>query len=81
MISVGIILIPLQFLQDTLDALFNILMQNSDSDLYDELVFDALVNTCNANDVMSLKAFVLFSDFPRWPHLGSKISPVQTEVR
>ena len=33
-----------QFLQDTLDALFNILMQNSDSDLYDNLVFDALVS-------------------------------------
>jgi len=32
-----------QFLQDTLDALFNILMENSDSDLFDALVFDALV--------------------------------------
>jgi dedicator of cytokinesis protein 1 len=32
-----------KFLQDTLDALFNILMENSDSDLYDNLVFDALV--------------------------------------
>ncbi|XP_013378716.1 LOW QUALITY PROTEIN: dedicator of cytokinesis protein 1-like [Lingula anatina] len=32
-----------KFLQDTLDALFNILMQNSDSDLYDQMVFDALV--------------------------------------
>ncbi|XP_054707947.1 dedicator of cytokinesis protein 1-like [Uloborus diversus] len=32
-----------KFLQDTLDALFNILMQNSDSELYDNLVFEALV--------------------------------------
>ncbi|ESO09209.1 hypothetical protein HELRODRAFT_109536 [Helobdella robusta] len=32
-----------KFLQDTLDALFNILIENSDSDLYDKLVFDALV--------------------------------------
>lgn len=32
-----------KFLQDSLDALFNILMQNSDSDTYDELVFDALI--------------------------------------
>ena len=32
-----------QFLQDTLDALFNILMENSDSDLYNQRVFDALV--------------------------------------
>jgi len=32
-----------QFLQDTLDALFNILMENSDSDAFDNLVFDALV--------------------------------------
>ncbi|XP_064631450.1 dedicator of cytokinesis protein 1-like isoform X3 [Lineus longissimus] len=32
-----------KFLQDTLDALFNILMQHSESDYYDNLVFDALV--------------------------------------
>lgn len=32
-----------KFLQDVLDALFNILMQNSDSDLYDNMVFECLV--------------------------------------
>ncbi|KAJ8404831.1 hypothetical protein AAFF_G00332180 [Aldrovandia affinis] len=32
-----------KFLQDTLDALFNIMMENSDSDTFDILVFDALV--------------------------------------
>ncbi|XP_015202316.1 dedicator of cytokinesis protein 1 isoform X1 [Lepisosteus oculatus] len=32
-----------KFLQDTLDALFNIMMENSDIDTYDTLVFDALV--------------------------------------
>ncbi|XP_078449223.1 dedicator of cytokinesis protein 1-like isoform X1 [Lampetra planeri] len=32
-----------KFLQDTLDALFNITMENSESDKYDELVFDALI--------------------------------------
>ncbi|XP_035261079.1 dedicator of cytokinesis protein 1 isoform X5 [Anguilla anguilla] len=32
-----------KFLQDTLDALFNIMMENSDSDTFDTLVFDALV--------------------------------------
>jgi dedicator of cytokinesis protein 1 len=32
-----------KFLQDVLDALFNILMQNSDSDLYDKMVFECLV--------------------------------------
>ncbi|CAN8023877.1 unnamed protein product, partial [Ixodes persulcatus] len=32
-----------KFLQDILDALFDILMKNSDSDLYDNLVFEALV--------------------------------------
>jgi len=37
------LLLHLQFLQDTLDALFNVLMENKDSDLYDNLVFDALV--------------------------------------
>ena len=33
-----------QFLQDLLDSLFYILMQNMISDLYDNLVFDALVS-------------------------------------
>ena len=33
-----------KFLQDTLDALFSILMQNSDSGTYDQPVFDALVS-------------------------------------
>jgi dedicator of cytokinesis protein 1 len=32
-----------KFLQDVLDALFNILMQNSDSDIYDNMVFNCLV--------------------------------------
>lgn len=32
-----------QFLQDTLDALFNIMMEHSQSNEYDILVFDALV--------------------------------------
>lgn len=36
-------LVSLQFLQDTLDALFNIMMENSDSEAFDTLVFDALV--------------------------------------
>lgn len=33
----------IQFLQDTLDALFNIMMEHSQSNEYDILVFDALV--------------------------------------
>ncbi|XP_066457243.1 dedicator of cytokinesis protein 1 isoform X2 [Eleutherodactylus coqui] len=32
-----------KFLQDTLDALFNIIMENSESETFDILVFDALV--------------------------------------
>lgn len=32
-----------KFLQDVLDALFNILMQNPDSDTYDSLVFNCLL--------------------------------------
>jgi len=32
-----------KFLQDVLDALFNILMHNSDSDLFDNMVFECLV--------------------------------------
>lgn len=35
----------MQFLQDLLDSLFSILMQNTISDVYDNLVFDALVST------------------------------------
>lgn len=34
----------LQFLQDTLDALFSIMMENADTDVYDTLIFDALVS-------------------------------------
>ncbi|OWK56749.1 Dedicator of cytokinesis protein 2 [Lonchura striata] len=33
----------MNFLQDTLDALFSIMMEHSDTDVYDTLVFDALV--------------------------------------
>lgn len=33
----------MQFLQDVLDALFNILMENADSKTFDNLVFEALV--------------------------------------
>lgn len=32
-----------KFLQDVLDSLFNILMQNSDSDVYDNSVFECLI--------------------------------------
>ncbi|KAL0128385.1 hypothetical protein PUN28_003578 [Cardiocondyla obscurior] len=32
-----------KFLQDVLDALFNILMSNSDSDVYDDVVFECLL--------------------------------------
>uniref|UniRef100_A0A8C5X508 C2 DOCK-type domain-containing protein n=1 Tax=Malurus cyaneus samueli TaxID=2593467 RepID=A0A8C5X508_9PASS len=33
----------IKFLQDTLDALFSIMMEHSETDIYDTLVFDALV--------------------------------------
>ncbi|CAH1397385.1 unnamed protein product [Nezara viridula] len=33
-----------KFLQDVLDALFNILMENTDSDLYDKMVFNCLLH-------------------------------------
>lgn len=33
-----------KFLQDILDALFNILMDNPESDVYDEMVFDCLLH-------------------------------------
>ncbi|XP_031352316.1 dedicator of cytokinesis protein 1-like isoform X2 [Photinus pyralis] len=33
-----------KFLQDILDALFNILMDNPESDIYDEMVFDCLLH-------------------------------------
>ncbi len=34
----------LQFLQDTLDALFNIMMETSEEETYDTLVFNALAS-------------------------------------
>lgn len=40
----------LQFLQDLLDSLFSILMQNTISDVYDNLVFDALVSIIILHD-------------------------------
>lgn len=36
-----------QFLQDTLDALFNIMMETSEKETYDTLVFNALVSSYN----------------------------------
>ncbi|XP_037536633.1 dedicator of cytokinesis protein 5 [Nematolebias whitei] len=36
-----------KFLQDTLDALFNVMMETSEKDTYDTLVFDALVFIIN----------------------------------
>jgi hypothetical protein len=45
-----------KFLQDVLDALFNILMQNSDSDLYDNMVFECLVSKlCHSMSIIQLK--------------------------
>ena len=45
-----------QFLQDTLDALFNIMMETSEKDTYDTLVFNALVSLwwshCVVNFIM-----------------------------
>lgn len=37
--------LAVQFLQDTLDALFNIMIETSEEDTYDTLVFNALVST------------------------------------
>uniref|UniRef100_A0A674D6M5 Dedicator of cytokinesis 1 n=1 Tax=Salmo trutta TaxID=8032 RepID=A0A674D6M5_SALTR len=50
-----------KFLQDTLDALFNIMMENSDSDTFDTLVFDSLVSTaCFKTHTHLILGFVLF---------------------
>lgn len=45
----------MQFLQDLLDSLFSILMQNTISDVYDNLVFDALVSIIILHD----EAFII----------------------
>lgn len=42
--SYDLVCVCVQFLQDTLDALFNIMMEHSQTDDYDILVFDALVS-------------------------------------
>lgn len=44
-----------KFLQDVLDALFNILMLNSDSEIHDEMVFSCLVGR---NGVYFWKRFI-----------------------
>lgn len=44
-------LCSLQFLQDTLDALFNIMMETSEKDTYDTLVFNALVSMFSTRSV------------------------------
>uniref|UniRef100_A0A8B9EFF2 C2 DOCK-type domain-containing protein n=1 Tax=Anser cygnoides TaxID=8845 RepID=A0A8B9EFF2_ANSCY len=41
----------IKFLQDTLDALFSIMMENADTDVYDTLVFDALEADLGADTV------------------------------
>lgn len=38
-----------QFLQDTLDALFNIMIETSEEDTYDTLVFNALVRALSGS--------------------------------
>ena len=47
----------LQFLQDTLDALFNIMMENSESETFDTLVFDALVRDLDFASAQKLWGF------------------------
>ena len=53
-VTVDIYALFFQFLQDTLDALFNIMMDHSDSDQYDTLVFNALVRISLSHWLMLL---------------------------
>lgn len=58
-----------QFLQDTLDALFNIMIETSEQDTYDALVFNALVSTlagsaaavpsCSSNSHFCFQVFII----------------------
>jgi dedicator of cytokinesis protein 1 len=47
-----------KFLPDVLDALFSILMENSDSELYDNLVFEALIAVIEMVTADKFKQFV-----------------------
>lgn len=47
-----------QFLQDTLDALFNIMMETSEKDTYDTLVFNALVSHAVKRTHVLLREFL-----------------------
>nr|XP_009669679.1 PREDICTED: dedicator of cytokinesis protein 1-like [Struthio camelus australis] len=47
----------IKFLQDTLDALFSIMMENADTDVYDTLVFDALVSSAFPGQAEGSPAF------------------------
>lgn len=44
MLTLLVCCVAVQFLQDTLDALFNIMIETSEEDTYDTLVFNALVS-------------------------------------
>ncbi|CAJ0966423.1 unnamed protein product [Ranitomeya imitator] len=48
-----------KFLQDTLDALFNIIMENSESETFDILVFDALVSYIKGNKTTKSRVFII----------------------
>uniref|UniRef100_A0A673JLV9 Dedicator of cytokinesis protein 2-like n=1 Tax=Sinocyclocheilus rhinocerous TaxID=307959 RepID=A0A673JLV9_9TELE len=57
-----------KFLQDTLDALFNIMMEHSQTDDYDILVFDALVKTLKKkHDLLFYESFFQISTSPLVP--------------
>lgn len=69
-----------KFLQDVLDALFNILMQNSECELYDNLVFECLVSAfslqlqrvnLNSNHSLVVKSKGSFVTFLRYQGLVS----------
>ena len=47
-----------KFLPDVLDALFSILMENSDSELYDNLVFEALIAVIEMVTADKFKQFI-----------------------
>lgn len=62
-----------QFLQDTLDALFNIMMETSEKETYDTLVFNALVSLPpEASEKPAGEQIIEMDPFPMVQHSGVK---------
>uniref|UniRef100_A0A8C3ILE2 C2 DOCK-type domain-containing protein n=1 Tax=Chrysemys picta bellii TaxID=8478 RepID=A0A8C3ILE2_CHRPI len=79
----------IKFLQDTLDALFSIMMENSATDVYDTLIFDALVSrflfppgqTRNPSTLPPIDLSTLISVLTQYVDSASQEEPCESLLR